>query len=46
MSRIVFDEALADRLETAYRSRDILRRRRLVREALEASPGERILDVG
>jgi arsenite methyltransferase len=33
-------------METLYRTRDVLRRRRLVREALEAAPGERILDVG
>jgi arsenite methyltransferase len=46
MGGLVFDEALADRLESAYRMRDILRRRRLVREALGASPGERILDIG
>ena len=42
----VFDEELAEQLESIYRTRDILRRRRLVREALGASPGERILDVG
>jgi ubiquinone/menaquinone biosynthesis C-methylase UbiE len=46
MGGLVFDQALADRLESAYRTRDILRRRRLVREALDASPGERILDIG
>ncbi len=43
---LVFDEDLTNRLEFVYRTRDILRRRRLVREALGASPGERILDVG
>jgi arsenite methyltransferase len=46
MAGIVFDEDLAVRLESVYRTRDILRRRGLVREALAASPGERILDVG
>jgi arsenite methyltransferase len=46
MSQLVFDEALAAQLETLYRTRDVLRRRRLVRGALGAAPGERILDVG
>jgi arsenite methyltransferase len=46
MGQLVFDENLASRLESIYRTRDILRRRRLVREALGASPGDRILDVG
>ena len=46
MSQLAFDEALATQMETLYRTRDVLRRRRLVREALEAAPGERILDVG
>jgi hypothetical protein len=46
MSQLVFDEALAAQLETLYRTRDVLRRRRLVREALQAAPGNRVLDVG
>jgi Methyltransferase domain len=46
MGHPVFDEELANQLESVYRTRDILRRRRLVREALAAAPGERILDVG
>jgi arsenite methyltransferase len=46
MSGLVFDEALANQLEVLYRSRDVLRRRRLVREALGARPGDRVLDVG
>ena len=46
MSQIVFDEGMAEALEVIYRKRDVLRRRRLVREALAAQPGERILDVG
>jgi ubiquinone/menaquinone biosynthesis C-methylase UbiE len=46
MSQLVFDEALAAQLETLYRTRDVLRRRRLVREALQAGPGDRVLDVG
>jgi arsenite methyltransferase len=41
-----FDESLGEQLEVVYRTRDILRRRRLVHEALAAQPGERILDVG
>jgi arsenite methyltransferase len=46
MSQLVFDDNLADQLETLYHKRDILRRRALVREAVGAQPGERILDVG
>jgi arsenite methyltransferase len=46
MSQLVFDDNLADRLETLYHKRDILRRRALVREAVRAQPGERILDLG
>ena len=41
-----FDERLAEQMEVVYRSRDVLRRRRLVYEALRAARGERILDVG
>jgi arsenite methyltransferase len=46
MSQLVFDESLVDQLETLYHRRDILRRRALVRAAMSAQPGERILDVG
>ena len=46
MSQLVFDDRLAAQLETLYRTRDVLRRRRLVREALRAGPGDRVLDVG
>jgi len=44
--QLVFDEALARRMETLYATADIRRRRGLVRSALGATPGERILDVG
>jgi arsenite methyltransferase len=46
MSQLVFDEALANQLEVLYRTRDVLRRRRLVGEALAVAPGDRVLDVG
>jgi arsenite methyltransferase len=46
MSQLVFDQDTAQRLEGVYRIRDAIRRRRLVREALGAATGERILDVG
>jgi arsenite methyltransferase len=46
VSQLVFDEKLAEQLEVLYRSPDILRRRALIREALGARAGERILDVG
>ena len=38
MSQLVFDDRLAAQLETLYRTRDVLRRRRLVREALRPAP--------
>jgi arsenite methyltransferase len=43
---MLFDEEVAKQLEVVYHRQDVLRRRRLVREALRAQPGERILDVG
>jgi arsenite methyltransferase len=46
VSRLVFDESLVEQLEALYRTRDVLRRRALVREALGAEAGERILDAG
>ncbi|MGH2947952.1 MAG: methyltransferase domain-containing protein [Solirubrobacteraceae bacterium] len=46
MSQLAFDEDLGRQLEVMYRTRDVLRRRQLVRDALAARPGERILDVG
>ncbi|MDT5235789.1 MAG: hypothetical protein QOF47_1776, partial [Mycobacterium sp.] len=33
-------------LEVLYNRRDVVRRRRLVREAVAAQPGEHVLDVG
>ena len=46
MSQIEFDESTVRRLEVLYGTRDVLRRRQLVRDALGVAPGERILDVG
>ena len=46
MSQLVFDEVMANQLEALYRTRDVLRRRRLVGEALAVAPGDRVLDVG
>lgn len=46
MSQTVFDERAAAQLERLYRSRDVRRRRQLVREALEVRRGHRVLDVG
>jgi len=46
MSQLPFDEETSQRLEKRCRTRDALRRRRLVREAVGARVGERILDVG
>ena len=46
MSQLEFDEETARRIEALYLIRDAERRRRIVRAALAARPGERILDVG
>jgi arsenite methyltransferase len=46
MAKIVFDESMVEQLEVLYRTRDVMRRRRLIRDALGARPGERILDAG
>ena len=46
MSQLVFDAQAAERIEALYLIGDAIRRRRIVREALGASPGEKILDVG
>jgi arsenite methyltransferase len=46
VTQLVFDESLVEQLEVLYHSRDVLRRRALIRDALGARPGERILDVG
>jgi ubiquinone/menaquinone biosynthesis C-methylase UbiE len=41
-----FDEKAAAHLEKAYQITDAVRRRQLVRDALQAAAGERILDIG
>ncbi len=46
MGQLEFDESLGKELESLYRTRDVLRRRALIREALGARRGERILDAG
>jgi arsenite methyltransferase len=46
MSQLVFDEQAAKQLEAVYYIGDAVRRRRIVRQALAAAPGERVLDVG
>ena len=46
MTQLEFDENTAKALEVIYGTRDALRRRSLVQDALAAAPGERILDVG
>jgi arsenite methyltransferase len=46
VSQLEFDERVAQQLDVVYRTRDVRRRRQLVLDALGASPGERILDVG
>jgi ubiquinone/menaquinone biosynthesis C-methylase UbiE len=46
MSQLAFDERAAEQLEVMYRKRDVLRRRQLVRDALQLAPGQRVIDVG
>jgi predicted TPR repeat methyltransferase len=46
VSQLEFDRRLVERLNRLYTTRDVLRRRELVRAALGARPGDRILDVG
>jgi arsenite methyltransferase len=46
VGQLEFDRRLVQRLERLYATRDVLRRRELVREALGARPGDRVLDVG
>jgi arsenite methyltransferase len=46
VSQLEFDQKLAEQLEVAYARRDVRRRRALVHEALDAGPGERVLDAG
>ena len=46
VGQLDFDGRIVNQLERAYRSADTLRRRELVRAALDAQPGDRILDVG
>jgi len=46
MAQLDFNEQMAAELEAVYSRPDILRRRALVHEALDAQPGERVLDAG
>jgi ubiquinone/menaquinone biosynthesis C-methylase UbiE len=46
MSQLVFDQDAASRIEAIYQIGDARRRRAIVRSALAARPGERVLDVG
>jgi arsenite methyltransferase len=46
MTQLIFDDDAAKAIEAIYRIRDAVRRRAIVREALAAAPGERVLDVG
>jgi SAM-dependent methyltransferase len=46
MPPLEFVEGLAKQLDSLYRTGDVVRRRGLVRRAVDAQPGEQILDVG
>ncbi len=46
VGQLVFDQDAAEQFDARYRTRDMVRRRALVRDALGARPGDRILDLG
>ena len=46
MGQLVFDQDAAEQFDSRYRTRDMVRRRALVREVLGVNPGDRILDLG
>jgi arsenite methyltransferase len=46
VAQLEFDEETSKQIEAAYAARDVVRRRELVRQALAAKPGDRVLDVG
>src|SRR4051794_12655910 len=46
MAQLVFGEQVAAQLEAFYGTRDVLRRRALAEAALDAQPGETVVDVG
>ena len=46
VGQLEFDRRLVERLEQLYATRDVRRRRELVRAALGAEAGDRVLDVG
>jgi len=46
MPPMEFDERVAAQLEGFYRGRDVTRRRKLSTTALDAQPGDNVLDVG
>jgi arsenite methyltransferase len=46
VGQLVFDQDAADQFVSRYRTRDMVRRRMVVRDALGVNPGDRILDVG
>jgi len=46
VSQLEFDRRLVERLERLYATRDVVRRRELVRVALGSRAGDRVLDVG
>lgn len=46
MSQLQFDQNMVEAMERLYASRDVLRRRALVRAALGAQAGDRVLDIG
>jgi arsenite methyltransferase len=46
VGQLIFDQRVAEQFDSLYRTRDMVRRRELVRDALEINAGDRVLDVG
>jgi SAM-dependent methyltransferase len=46
VGQLEFSQSIVEQLERVYRGRDVRRRRALVHEALGATAGDRVLDVG
>lgn len=46
VGQLIFDQDVAEQMDSLYRTRDIVRRRELVRAALGVNPGDRVLDLG
>jgi arsenite methyltransferase len=46
VGQLIFDQDVAEHMDSLYRTRDMVRRRELVCDALGVKPGNRVLDLG